>query len=446
MFNRCLLFLVSLFISFPVLAGHSSSRLTINLEKKYSTQKQGQVEAQWFVEYKSEKKVRKIFFNNSSNFSRAARWSAISKEFEIVVENEQEFIQRKDHGEFNSVKFRLTPIYTHIPKNYAPFSPLSNGGMIFNSGRFFACIEVCENSTNQWSLSIKVPYKEYILLNGNLLERFASWQDTKDGRSIYVGKQKPLLSSGVLTLIDQGLPSEIHHSLDNDIPKLMEYFEKELGKLRNEQTPTLFASYSNRPGTSSQGGVLPNQIFMHWDFHDLEKKVKKQEFLNETLFYFAHEVAHFFQTTITSANNHEAWVHEGSADYFALNALAELYPDAQSFLKTKQLDSRNQCEASLKNHALSEASAEGDFKAHYHCGLLIHQRIAEEIARTEEHTSLSELWQAYRQEVQSGKAAGQETFLGVLNRNSSNDFSNKIDAFISNKHNDPGRALDQLSE
>lgn len=255
-----------------------------------------------------------------------------------------------------------------------------------------------------------------------------------------------MLSSGVLTLIDQGLPSEIHHSLDNDIPKLMEYFEKELGKLRNEQTPTLFASYSNRPGTSSQGGVLPNQIFMHWDFHDLEKKVKKQEFLNETLFYFAHEVAHFFQTTIASANNHEAWVHEGSADYFALNALSELYPDAASFLKTKQLESKNRCEASLNNHALSEASAKRDFKAHYHCGLLIHQRIAKEIALTDEHTSLSELWQAYRQQVQSGKTAGQETFLDLLSFYSSDDFSNKVGVFINTKHSNPHRALDQLAE
>lgn len=442
MLARTALFLICTFITFPVFGVQSNNRLTINLEKSYSNQGQ----ARWFVNYVSEEKLSKIFFNNSSNFSRATRWSPISNEFEIIVKGEHEIVQRKDKGEFGRVEFELTPNYTHLAKNYAPFSPLSDGGMIFNSGRFFACVEICDKVITHWNLSLKVPPSEHAVINGSVIEGSISWLDTKSGRSIYVGKQLPVLSSGVLTLIDQGLPAEIRNSLDEDVPKLMEYFENTLGKLRASQTPTLFASYSNRPGTSSQGGVLPNQIFMHWDFNDLEKKVKKQEFLNETLFYFAHEVAHFFQTTIASADNKEAWVHEGSADYFALNALPKLYPEAQGFLEAKQLDSRNRCETSLNNHALSEASEKGDFKAHYYCGLLIHQRIAKEIAKTDKHISLSALWQAYRQEVESGKAAGQETFLDTLNLYSNDDFSNRVRAFINNTHNNPSFALSQLSE
>ncbi len=444
MLSRFLIFTLCALSAFSIETAHASSVLTINLEKRHSLDTDSQ--AQWFVEYASENKVRKIYFNNSSNFSRTTRWSSVSEGFEIVTEGEHEIIQRNDGAEFDRIEFELTPSYTHLPKNHAPFSPLSDGGMIFNSGRFFACTQICDNSNDQWDLTLMVPPKEFILLNGELIVHSAKWQDTKDGRSVYVGKQKPVLSSGVLTLVDQGLPTEIRESLHSDIPKLMEYFESKLGKLQTEQTPTLFASYSNKPGTSSQGGVLPNQIFMHWDFDDLEKKVKKQEFLNETLFYFAHEVAHFFQTTVASAINDEAWVHEGSADYFSLNALSELYPEAQGFAEAKQLDSKNKCESSLNDRALSEASDNGDFKAHYYCGLLIHQRIAKEIAKADEHITLSILWKDYRREVQSGKPAGQETFLSILNHYSNDDFSNKIRAFINNRHSNPSIALNQLSK
>jgi len=437
-----LLLLLCTLITSPLHANEENSDLAINLQKNKPVD--SNTPPQWFVEYISKEKVKTIFFNNSSNHSRASRWTPLSDKFEIVSDGEHEVIQRKDKAEFDRVKFKLTPTYTHLPKNYAPFSPLSDGGIIFNSGRFFACTDVCENQVNYWNLSIKVPNDEHILINGKVIERSADWHDTIDGRSVYVGQQKPVLSSGVLTLIDQGLPTEIRDSLDRNIPKLMRYFETKLGALDAKETPMLFASYSNRPGTSNQGGTLPNQIFMHWDYDDLEKKVAKQEFLNETLFYFAHEVAHFFQTSEASAPNAEAWIHEGSADYFALNALAELYPEAHEFISPKQLDSRKRCETSLEKHALSEASANGDFKMHYHCGLLIHQRIAKELSSGDEALSLSALWQAYRQSVKSGKQAGQETFLETVSKYCSAQFIKQLKTFINSKPKRSQQALEQL--
>jgi len=283
------------------------------------------------------------------------------------------------------------------------------------------------------------------VVNGIVVDHTASWLDTQSGQSIYVGTQQPVLSSGVLTLIDQGLPTEIRNSLDKDIPKLMKYFETKLGKLEGKDTPTLFASYSNRPGTSSQGGVLPNQIFMHWDFDDLEKKVRKQEFLNETLFYFAHEVAHFFQTSETSATNEEAWVHEGSADFFALEVLAALYPEAENFISKKLLDSRKRCEGALENHALADASANGNFKMHYYCGMLIHQRIAKELALAKDPITLSDLWQAYRQQVKAGKAAGQATFLEIVRDYCSNDFVEALNKFIRTVPENPNQVLKKFA-
>ncbi len=251
-----------------MLAGQSNNRLTINLEKNYSAQ----VQARWFVEYESEEKVRKIFFHNSSNFSRSNRWSSISDAFEITKDGEHEVIQRKDKSEFKRVKFELTPSYTHLPKNYAPFSPFSDGGMAIHTGRFFACDNACDQKAQNMNMSLSVPKDQHIILDGQIYYNSARWKDGSNGRSIYIGQQEPLETAGTFSLIDQGLPAEIKDSFDRDIPKLMGYFERNLGSLLAKEKPTLFASYANIEGTSTQGGTLPNQVFMHWNHNDLNKK------------------------------------------------------------------------------------------------------------------------------------------------------------------------------
>lgn len=136
----------------------------------------------------------------------------------------------------------------------------------------FSCIEYCLDEVNQWQFALQVPAGEHIVLNGTVQQGNASWIDNDDGRNVYVGPQKPLETENVIAVIDKGLPDRIKHSLDADIPKLMEYYEQGLGKLTGIK-PTLFASYANVAGHSSQGGTLPSQIFMHWDQNNLSSKV-----------------------------------------------------------------------------------------------------------------------------------------------------------------------------
>ena len=34
----------------------------------------------------------------------------------------------------------MSPTYSRLPKDYAPFSPFGDGGMLFHTGRLFACV------------------------------------------------------------------------------------------------------------------------------------------------------------------------------------------------------------------------------------------------------------------------------------------------------------------
>ncbi len=400
----------------------------------------------WSVEYKAAEPIEKIVFNNSPNGSRVERWSSDSDEFEIVYQERQESIHRKDGKSFTTARFNLTPTYTHLPKNYGPFSPLSDGGMIIHSGRFFACANVCGKRENNWQFSLTVPSDEHIILNGEVLKETVSWSDRDSGKSIYTGKQKPAEAAGTLSIIDQGLPPVIRQSLDKNIPKLMLYFEKNLGKLSSNYKPTLFASYSNRPGKSTQGGVLPNQIFMHWDTDDLEEKANNDDFLKSTLKTFAHETAHFFQSTSTFDSTAEAWVHEGSAELFAINALLELYPDTKNYVEAFKAKSVDQCIEALKTLSLAKASENGKFQMHYHCGMLIHQRIEQALTQKKTSLTLYEIWQEYRENVVAGSTSGQQTFLNVVEKHTTTELRLKIESFINEQHAAPALAVNAFFE
>ena len=248
--------LASVFLSLlcSVALANGSSGVDINIVKSEL--------GKWTLSYKAAHEVNRLGFVRNPDQSRIERWQPVSDEFSIRYIAGKEYILRKDGNSFSQVQLTLTPTYKHLSKDYGPFSPFSDGGILVYSGRLFACMEACDASINSWNISLTVPDDEHIIVNGKVHSSFAKWQDNDSGKNVYIGKQKPILTDSVIAVIDSGLPKEIKVSLNEDIPKLMSYFEKRLGKLGGSK-PTLFASYANIDGTSSQGGTLPNQIFMH---------------------------------------------------------------------------------------------------------------------------------------------------------------------------------------
>ncbi len=151
----------------------------------------------WTVEYRTADPVKRLGFRRNPDQSRMERWQPGSDDFEIVyVDNDDsddgaggEYIVRKNRKKFSQVTFTLTPTYRHLSKDYAPFSPFSNGGLLFHSGRFFACVDDCNDSENDWKMALTVPVDEHIVLNGEVLRGSVEWHDKDSGRSIYVGEQ-----------------------------------------------------------------------------------------------------------------------------------------------------------------------------------------------------------------------------------------------------------------
>lgn len=404
----------------------------------------------WTVTYKVERPIKRLDFIRNPDQSRLERWQPLSSKFEVYFQNSKEYIAKKDRTEFKAVELSLTPTYKHLSKDYAPFSPFSDGGLLFHSGRFFACVDTCDHEINSWNITLEIPDGEHGIVNGHIFKSSTSWIDTDDGMNIYVGKQKPIESEAFIAIIDVGLPTKIKTSLDEDIPKMMKYFEKKLGKLPYKNKPSLFASYANVKGNSSQGGTLPNQIFMHWNKDNLDTSIQNDKFLNDTLWFFGHEVAHLYQrgkAGLLGDNPNQSWIHEGHADLLAANVLENLYPQSKSYIDSRFKKAKGHCAAGIKEFALVEAANIGKFGYYYTCGFVIHQAIYNKSANQNqtEHSAYT-IWNRFRSAIENGAEPGQDTFLTVSDQVTGIEVSKEVLHFIAAKHADAEKVVADLLE
>ena len=427
---------ILLCLSFPTWATNDSMVDTSLIKSK---------EGHWILTYKTHKPALRLSFIRNPDASRTERWKPITSGFEIVSIENQEYLIKKDGSSFTEVSLHLTPTYKHLSKDYAPFSPYSDGGVLVYTGRLFVCIDICLDEVNRWKFSMEVPAGEHMIVGDKLLTGVASWIDSNDGMNIYVGSKQPIVTQNVIAVIDSGLPEKIKLSLDSDIPKLMNYFERRLGKLERVK-PTLFASYANIDGHSSQGGTLPNQIFMHWNLNNLNEKVKDNKFLNNTIWFFAHEVAHLYQRSSKGdiyGERYESWLHEGHADWLAALALLELYPETSEYVANKIDRFRTQCSKGLNNFPLVEAADKGRFDLYYTCGLLIHQAIDLKLQEKGKKDIYS-LWVDFRKQAEKGGKKGSELFLSHTEKWTSEELVNRIKELIETKLSTPEDTLNQL--
>ena len=373
----------------------------------------------WVVTYTLTTPAKTLAFVRNPDTSRTTRWFAQDNDIEIVFDNvkHQELVRSKSGKPLSTVSFLLTPTYKHLGKDYAPFSPFSDGGNAFHSGRLFACANACTEEDNKWHLTLNVPSDEHIVLNGKVMKSSVSWTDNNDGRVVYVGKQQPIITDNVVALIDPGLPESIKASLEEDIPNMMAFFSHSLNPLKGEK-PMLFASYANVDDHSTQGGTLPNQMFMHWNRQDLNEQADNSSFVNQTLWFFAHAVAHLYQPGSTegvSENEEQSWLHEGNADYFAAIAMNFLYEDANSYVESRMTRAFESCTEGLAQTTLARAYKNGHFNLYYSCGMIMYRAIDSVVQKkTLGEESLFTLWKRLQKAVNSGMPPGTATFLTLL--------------------------------
>ena len=350
----------------------------------------------WTVSYQSNEPMKAVMFANSPDNSRLKRWLPISSEFSVNYINGREIATRKDGKPFSLVKFQLTPSYIHLPKSYAPFSPFSDGGMLVHSGRFFACPNICSGSENLWAMAIKAPVEDTIIVGSQKYLKKTSWWDKNDGQKFYIGQQQLNYNEDYISIVDAKLTQTVGKQLDTILPRMMSFLEATYGVIENK--PMLFASFGETSDGSfgRQGGVLPNQVFMHWygaaTYHEQNPAA--------TLWFFAHEAAHMYQKmagqAVTPVDN---WLHEGHAEMMAKKIMLSLVPQYQHFVEAKVAQAKANCLVIMKSSSLPEQVEAGNYQALYDCGLYIYSSI--ETAYPKKNGTES-LWVALMAQARNG--------------------------------------------
>ncbi|NRA68907.1 MAG: hypothetical protein HRU19_30770 [Pseudobacteriovorax sp.] len=387
---------------------------------------------EWFVSFEMTQETKQLGFMRNPDGSRVKRWTSLDPNIELIYRDGKEYILSKDRKPFTSVKFRLTPTYIALPKEYAPFSRYSDGGILFHDARFQVCPLECKvDHKYLWNFRLQIPPNDLAVVHGKLRKKAIAWQVKDDGSLIYVGKRSPRRSNAMLSIIDPELPKPLLDALNNELPKYMAYFAETMGVL--DTPPSLFASFEKIKSNSrnQQGGVLPGQIFMHWTGPNLDKVVADENAILGLKWFFAHEAAHVYQSpSVSLYDNQHAWIHEGGAELLAYLALQEVTPSAKNYAKKRYSVFVSKCRAKAELVDLKDATKKGQFKAHYDCGFLIHYALKASLDRR--GGSYYDLWAKYRKAVERGKEPGRETFLEIVARETSKGFRKKIDDMINN--------------
>ncbi len=363
--------------------------------------------------YSLTKPVRALHFAQNLGGYREDLWRPEGSEFRWIREGDGERIERTDGQSFDRLTFDIPIDYRALPKNYAPFSPFSDRSTLIYSGHFQACTAVPCDGEEALPITISATGKT-IGVSGHRTRDRAQFVSEGAGTNIFVGNLKPVAADGFVAIIDPGLPTALRQHLDRSLPQSIRYFSAIYGPL--SFVPELYVSMDDRPepngGESTQGGTLPNQIFMHFDGAHARQRATEGSPL-ELDWFFAHEAAHLFQQNgigKSPGDDAVAWIHEGGAEAMAALALASRGAAEREYVPQRVDHAATNCATGLAHMPLDRATTEGKFDLHYQCGLVFWLALDQSL-REHGHDGLADLNRAFFAKVRAGEPWSQPVFM-----------------------------------
>jgi hypothetical protein len=364
----------------------------------------------WEVRYTLPAPARELRFARANGKGhRAATWTPVDAQWEITTEGEEEIVRRRDGKPFDHAAFRMAPRYAVLEKDYAPFSPFGDGGMLVYTGQFHACAGACSGGETH-ALRLQPPAAAHAIVHGKVVDA-VDFVDEADGTNLYIGRATPVDTPDVVAVIDQAFPADTRARLESLLPRLMAFYGSEFGALPSR--PMLYASRDeNHPGGGYgyQGGTLPGQVFMH--FYGRHAAFATPEFAARVDWFFAHEAAHLYQRYTALADEGDSWIHEGGADALAAVGLQALGVVDEQAVQARLQQAVANCAKGIGGHPLKQAHATGSFEAMYACGFVLQMAVDSAARRASGGAcGLACVWRDFQQDMGAGKPWSRDTFI-----------------------------------
>ena len=343
---RVLLFLLIVLLSTGCRPKDTENRKTPNSEHApvISVTVQAREDGLWQVDYTFPSPQKVVIFSRSENDYRAKTWKSLTSNVQLERIGGIDALVFKTPAK--TASFKIKPFTGKVRRDYTPFIPFSDGGMAVYTGQFNVLyaqdredIVSLKGNIRNWHGEQKLHTVKILsnmpMINDGNVERGEALDPTVgtgEGRYIYVGQAEITQGQDFSGVVDPGLPQWLTERFDEDLIKIFGGYADLWGEGLPTRSTILFSSCGfDAPGYSMKGGALGNMLALEVSGQKLVKSNDK--ILQELHWFFAHEIAHLFQTRlkIHLDNLDHAWINEGAA-----NAMAN---DVLSFART--------CEPSL---------------------------------------------------------------------------------------------------
>jgi hypothetical protein len=368
--------------------------------------------ASWTATYRLAAPTNQLAFWKDSKGERSKQWAA-GQGFEIVADGTHDILRRKDGSPFTLATVSVPLEFNSAAQGFFPFIPFSGQRVLVYTAEFLACPDKCPVPPLwSWKFNAEIDSSKQVIVHGRVKSGATSWTDPRQGSLLFIGNTKLIKSRSFTAVIDPLVPESVRESLRANFPKFMDFFSQHLGPPAVK--PTLFLSYDEHypNDTGSAAARISNDIFMHI-YGELPQDPNYG--VRRITWYFAHEAGHDFQRADQSQSPAEWWIHEGAAEEFAAQALAQTSPELAAYVQTRFEPARRECAEGLRQSSLHDALANGHHDLNYPCGLVLQARFDHDIRKVNPKSDgIFALWREYRARVEKGEPPVTGTYLACV--------------------------------
>ena len=329
----------------------------------------------WRFTYNLSRDARSIFLGPKSEKYHAASWK-LPDGFHILVEGPYSYLERRDGKPFRQVAIDVNSYREIVPYAPQPFG-LFDQGTAVNTGPLGFAARVGEARMMMAFLPkysfVGLP-DETVLVPGKKRGVVSEIELPSQGLFVYFGKLAGLYENDrTQSILDERFPSTLRKPYLSSVKAYASFYDRRLPHAAPEKL-VILVSYqidgdplvANR--LLSLGGNAQHFQIMAKVRGPQTLKADRQD-IQKMQRFFAHEMAHIWQTKLGSDN--ARWFNEGEAEMLALYAL-EHHGQITHVEVSQNLSARiPQCVESLRRTSLLEAHRRGEPQANYTAGALV---------------------------------------------------------------------------
>jgi hypothetical protein len=349
----------------------------------------------WRATYVFDHHVSRLRFERPAGFYREGVWDVVTPGWSLERDGALQVLVASESAGARRVTVEF-PVYTKtLQKEYEFFVAFSDDSVAVYTGHLSVFInDGSDDGEVVRALDVVPPDGANVVVRGVVgIGRTVVSDLPDDGTYLYIGGILPVETDAMVAILDPGAPSWLIDQLSTSVPTVMATYATGFGEALPTRPTVLFNfDTAATSGLSSGGGTLTGLIQMSASGDGWRTETPRTR--EQLLGLVAHEAAHLWNGQLHEYEDPaDSWMHEGSADAFAGNALCAAGVIDKAGLAARRTRALNECAQGLIEGSLDTSADRGQFRNFYSCGEVIAAwSVAAQPDGTEE--ALFGLWRA----------------------------------------------------